>query len=297
MGASIQFPRETNGSRTGYLQEHRPRDPQYDHGGSGDRHARIVLRQHDRRDHRIRDREGSRRDGALRMDGHGIPAMRNGDDPRGGEAVRYLRKENSVPHRARHLHRRFDHSGTLGEHGDVHRLSRHPGFRRRDPHPRGHGRGRRPLRSKRQREGPGALRCRVRYRKRDRTPHRRIHRGCGLMALVLLHQPPSSPSSVPADDQEVPDTRRRRRQAHRLQGYRYAVRASAGLHPADPDGRQGVRMGQLHDRDHDRHRRRGPGDIHQGGTQGRRPHPRSPSHAEQDRRQRLDLHVHLRGSG
>ena len=152
------------------------------------------------------------------------------------DSTHFVIGPNSVPHRARHLHRRFDHSGTLGEHGDVHRLSRHPGFRRRDPHPRGHGRGRRPLRSKRQREGPGALRCRVRYRKRDRTPHRRIHRGCGLMALVLLHQPPSSPSSVPADDQEVPDARRRRHQAHRLQGDRDAVRASAGLHPADPDG-------------------------------------------------------------
>ena len=192
-----------------------------------------MLRRYDRGHHRNQTGRGPGRSQPLRLDDHGVPSLRDHHDPHRRQAVGHLRQEAPVPHRSRTVRHRIRPRRTVHQHGDVHRMPRHPGNRRRYPHPRRH-RGRRgPVLPPREGQDAGYPRCHLRCRKRNRTPHRRVHRGRHQLALVLLHQHPPGAHRIHPHHQEVPHSRQRRREAHRRQGNRVPVPAASG-HPA-PD--------------------------------------------------------------
>ncbi len=184
------------------------------------RHAGRLLRRYHRRNHRDHSGPGPRRPGPLRMDGHGVHAVRDHHDPHRREALRPVREEAPVPHRPGAFRRRIRPRRNVHQHGVLHRMPCDPGTRRRYPHPRRHGGGRRPVLPQRQGQDAGDARSDLRSRKRYRAPPRRIHRGSGELALVLLHQRPAGHHRVRPHHQEVPDARGRRAEAHRRQGHR-----------------------------------------------------------------------------
>ena len=76
------------------------------------------------------------------------------------------------------------------EHGDAHRLPRHPGHRRRGTVPGRAGDHRRHVHAPGTRQVPGPVRCRLRDRVHRRPARRRLPDRAGQLALDLLRQHP-----------------------------------------------------------------------------------------------------------
>ena len=142
------------------------------------------------------------------MGRHGVPVGVDGRDAALREARRPVRTQAGAAGRDRRVPDRLGALRDRAEHDRADRVPRAPGAGRRRPDGHDRRRRRRPRRAARPGPLPGALRRRVRDLDGDRPADRRVLRRPPLLAVDLLHQPPSRRCGAGGDRRRVPRPRR-----------------------------------------------------------------------------------------
>ncbi len=188
------------------------------------------------------DHHRPRRQRALHVGLHRLPADGHDQRPALRQALRPVRPPARVPVRHQRVHARLLLAGLTP--GDVAagRRARHPGPRRRRDLPARDGDHRRPLLAVRARPLPGPVRRRVRAVEPARPGHRRPDHRHDRLAVRVLRQHPDRPRG-PVHDPALPaGLPPRRRQAEDRLPRRGAVhgRACADPHRADQQAVRGL---------------------------------------------------------